>query len=424
MYTKNTNETGIVLVITLWVIVVLSTVSLAYVRQVSLEIKMVGFQRDATVVDSVANAGLRQALILLREDRIKDSAENFKETIVEFEDDDVYQYDGGNEAWADNPYLYDGVPFYEKGDQVGYYYVDVEDESAKFPINNPSTNIDMIAHLIELTGVDEDDARILAGAIIDWRDPDDVPTESGGNNFGRDSTDEMVFYNSGRSGRDQHIPQVVVKSGPLDSIDELLLIPGMTPDIVYGTVDPDDQDRRGRFSRRRTRKGEYLGLKNFISVYTQKVNINTVKSEVFEALMYPTLGDQAEKLASDWVDYRDAHDNETYTEDDNVLKTVDNSDLDDIHITNVNGFNEQLWRQMHSRYFVISSNTFVVTCLAEYEGIEKGYRVVVDRKFIPWEQLPIYGQDTDKLEDLEQVQLQVRLFEPLFDASKRIDRVI
>ncbi|RJP20849.1 MAG: hypothetical protein C4527_24385 [Candidatus Omnitrophota bacterium] len=419
---KHENETGIVLIITLWVIVVLATVSLSYVKQVSLEIKMVGFQRDVAIADALADAGLRQALILLREDRIKDSGENVRETIVPFEDDDVYLYDGGNEAWAENPRLLEGVPFYESGDQIGYYYVDIEDESAKFPINNPATTLEMIAHLLELTGVAENDAKMLAGAIIDWRDADDVPADTGGNTFGRDAADENTFYNSGYGGRGRHIPQIVIKNFPFDSIDELLLLPGMTPQIVYGTVDPDDETGRGRSRRRHRRSGEYLGLKNYVSVYNMSVNINTVKAEVLESLLFPTLADQAEKLATDWTEYRDGHDHETYTEDDQVMKTMDNSDMDDIHFTNVEGFTPEVWTQV-SRYLVIASNTFVVTCLAEYEGIEKGYRVVVQRDFLNWQEIPLFGEETNKLEDLEQVKLQVRLFEPVFDAKKRIERM-
>ncbi|HQH70734.1 MAG TPA: type II secretion system protein GspK, partial [bacterium] len=181
---KRKNESGVVLIITLWVIVILATVSLSYVRQINLEAKMVGFQRDTMIVDSVAKAGLRQALVLLREDRIKDSAEDIQETATRFMEDDNYRYDGGSEAWADNPDLYVDVPFYEIGDKTAYYYVDVEDESAKFPINNEKTTLDMIARLLVLSGVNERDSEGLAAAIVDWRDQNDIPEEAGNAGMG------------------------------------------------------------------------------------------------------------------------------------------------------------------------------------------------------------------------------------------------
>ncbi|MGI6456170.1 MAG: general secretion pathway protein GspK [bacterium] len=416
-------QSGFVLIITLWVIVVLSTSAMALLRQVQLEGKMVGFQRDTVIVDSIAKAGVRKALILLREDMIKDAGEEFQDTrLFEFGEEDNYRYDGGNELWADNPEEYIDVPFYEQNDKVGYYYVSVEDECSKFPINNPETNVDQIAHLLELTGVDEEEARTLAGAIIDWRDPDDSVTDVGGRTFGRDGSDEFTFYNSGRETRKGSVPPVVIKNAPIDSIDELLLIPGMTPAIVFGTVEPEEGGRQQRFQNRRLRKGEYLGLRHYVSVYNQKVNFNTVKREVLESLMFTLQGDQAEKLAQDWVDYRNGRDGIPGTGDDNVLKTPDNSDLDDMHYTEVNGLTDQIMQSVW-QFATIDTMTFVVESLAEYQGIKKGYRVVVQRNYIPWDQVPRYGFDTDKLEDLEQVRLQIRLFEPLFDAKDRIRQV-
>lgn len=422
------NESGVVLIVTLWVIVILATVSLSYVRQVNLEVKMVGFQRDAMIVDSVAKAGLRQALVLLREDRIKDSAEDIQETAMRFMEDDNFRYDGGSEAWADNPDLYVDVPFYEIGDKKAYYYVDVEDESAKFPINNERTTLDMIARLLVLSGVSERDSETLAAAIIDWRDQNDIPEESGNSRFGGRGGEENDVYNQGtrRSrgrGRDRNdVPEIIMKNAPLNSIDELLLIPGMTPEIVNGTVDPEEGRGRGRISRRRLGKGEYLGLRNLMTVYSNRFNLNTVKLEVLEAILYPALGEEAARVAENWVEYRDGRDGETYTEDDQVLKTLDNSDNDDMHWTDVDGFDPNVIKAMEP-FMQIHSDIYVISCLADYEGLRKGYRVVVERYFTPWDQLPVFGIDTQRLEDLEQVHLQIRLFEPLYDASDRIDNM-
>ncbi|MDP8242880.1 MAG: type II secretion system protein GspK [Candidatus Hinthialibacter antarcticus] len=424
MNTKSRNERGIVLVITLWVILVLSVVSLSYLRQVNLELKMAGFQRDAAVVDSIAKAGLQQAVILLREDRIKDSAENIQETMFRFMDDDIYLYDGGTEVWADSPELLEDVMFYENGDKAGYYFVKIEDESAKFPINNQKTTIEMIAHLLEMTGVQEKQSQSLAAAIMDWRDADTIPTDTGEQGYGRDGADETSFYNTGRRSRDKDVPSVIMKNSPIDSIDELLLIPGMTPGIIYGTVEPEEQKSQGRGRRQRLRRGEYLGLIHFITIYSDTVNLNTVKQEVLESLLYMPLGEDAEHVAQEWVDYRNGRDNTLYTKDDNVLKTIDNSDLDDVHYTEADGMTEELVTQFGAGIFTIATKAFSVECLAEYEGIEKGYRAIIGRDFVPWDQLPVFGLDTDKIEDLEQVQLQVRMFEPIFDAKQRIQRYL
>ncbi len=426
---RKKQEAGVVLILTLWVIVILASVSLAFVRQTMIEAKMVGFQRDVTIADSVAKAGLQQALILLREDKIKDSGEDMKETLTHFKDDDIFMYDGGTEAWADNPELYLDVPFYEMGDNAAYYYVSVEDEASRFPINNMSTTIDMIAHLLELSGVRERDSMSLAGAIIDWRDKDDIPADLSGGGVSASSGegDEFSQYNSGRGGRGSRgkneIPEISIKNAPFSTIDELLLLPGMTPAIVFGTIDPDEMNS-GRTRRKRMGKGEYMGLKNLVTVYDTHVNMNTVKQEVLESLLYPSLGKDAESIAEDWVEYRDGRDGETYTDDDNVLKTIDNHDMDDVHYTEVNGFTDEIWKSLVPSLAKIESRLFVITCFAEYQGIEKGYRVIVDRQYTPWDQMPIFGIDTMDVEDLEQVKMQIRLFEPIYDVNQRIEQMM
>ncbi len=427
------NESGIVLIMTLWIIVVLSVISLTYVKQVYLEIKMVGFQRDVSIVEEIAKAGMRQAMILLREDNIKDHGEDVAPTLYRFDDDDVFNYDGGNEPWAegivDNEDLYVDYPFYQSGDKKGYYFVTVEDESAKFPINNMKTNIEMIRHLLELTGVEEERAMQLAAAIIDWRDPDTMITDTGQTSLGRDGSDENSFYNPERRSRarrgEVQIPEIIIKNGPLDTVDELLLIPGMTPDIVFGTVDPEAVKPRGRFGRRRLRKGEYLGLINYVTVYTNTINMNTVKSEVLEAVLFNFMGEDAESVAHEWVDFRNGRDGVPYTDDDEVMKTTDNSDLDDAHYTEADGFTDELWKQLQGIGIVsIRSSVFVITCMAEYEGVQKGYRAVVKTQYLPWDSVPEFGIDTLNLEDLQQSKIHVRLFEPLYDAKKQIQKTL
>ncbi|MDX9753097.1 MAG: type II secretion system protein GspK [bacterium] len=420
-----TNERGIVLIITLWMIVVLATLSLSYLRLVNLEMEMVKFQRDNTIADNVATAGIREAMILIREDKYKDMGDEMTARLVDFrKEDDYFEYDGGGEEWADYPSLYVDVPFYEKDkdqNQVAYYYVDVQDESAKFPINNLNTTLDMIAHLIELSGVEEEQARSLAGTIIDWRDADDTPTDTGQRGRGGDGSSEYTFYNPKRGPRDLGIPEFIIKNGPFNTLDELLLLPGMNAAILYGTVDQSEEDRRNRF-RRRLKKGEYLGLKDLFTVYTQQINLNTVKAEVLEALLFPMQGKDAENMAQDWVQMRNGRDREPYTSDDEALKTLDNSDMDDFHFTDVRGFTEEVFATI--RDFVSNrTSTFEVISVAEYMGLEKGFRAIVRRDYLNWDLLPVFGMDTFNVEDLQQVYVRVRLIEPLYDAEQKIQQI-
>src|SRR5437762_3058465 len=67
----------------------------------------------------------------------------------------------------------------------------------------------------------------IAAAIADWVDPDDDPgSASGGAASGAESGDYQNYR---------------PKNGPLNSLDELLLVKGVTPQLLYGT----DQNQDG-----------------------------------------------------------------------------------------------------------------------------------------------------------------------------------
>ena len=65
----------------------------------------------------------------------------------------------------------------------------------------------------------------IADAILDWIDEDDIPREYGA---------ELDYYSSIE-------PPYVPRNGPVNSMDELLMVRGVTPDLLYGR----DQNRNG-----------------------------------------------------------------------------------------------------------------------------------------------------------------------------------
>jgi type II secretory pathway component PulK len=85
----------------------------------------------------------------------------------------------------------------------------VDDEGSKININ--TANRDM---LMKLPGMTED----VADAIIDWRDADENPGTAGA---------ESDYYQSLQ-------PPYRCKNGPFESVEELLLVKGVTPDLLYG----------------------------------------------------------------------------------------------------------------------------------------------------------------------------------------------
>ena len=101
----------------------------------------------------------------------------------------------------------------------------VTDEGGKLNINAliqlDSDGDVLYTALMGLPGMTED----VADAIVDWVDPDDVERMAGA---------ETGYYMS--------MPQPYqAKNGPMNTLDELLLVRGVTPELLYGT----DRNRNG-----------------------------------------------------------------------------------------------------------------------------------------------------------------------------------
>lgn len=130
----------------------------------------------------------------------------------------------------------------------------VEDESAKININalilqDPSGNTlqQVLSQLPVLV-----DNPALVDAIIDWVDADDNPRANGA---------ESSSYQT-------YLP----RNGPLNSLDELLLVQGMTPDILYGS----DRNRNGQQDPNEpTDTGFSRGLADYLTVYGRMLNVDS-----------------------------------------------------------------------------------------------------------------------------------------------------
>lgn len=142
----------------------------------------------------------------------------------------------------------------------GSFEYTITDEDRKLDINiAPHEQLKYI--LIE-SGVDPEDAAGIADSIIDWRDTNDLHMLNGA---------EEDYY------RGLDVPYSC-KDGRFDSIEELLLVKGMTEEIFYGTkVDEDENEDEEK---------RYTGIKDYLTVNgTSKVNVNTAPRIVIEAVM-------------------------------------------------------------------------------------------------------------------------------------------
>ncbi len=152
----------------------------------------------------------------------------------------------GKELWKT-----DGTPY---SDQIGNgsYRVSITDESGKISLNGLSDSSAIILkNLLVKLGVSPEEADTIGDSVLDWKDTDDLHRLSGA---------EDDYY--------QSLPHPYkARNADFQSLEELLLVKGVTPDILYGT------DRR-------------KGLIHFLTLYNpaNSINLNAAPREILESL--------------------------------------------------------------------------------------------------------------------------------------------
>jgi type II secretory pathway component PulK len=160
-------------------------------------------------------------------------------------------------------------------DSVRYGFVD---ESGKININammkrDPSGD-DLYDMLVKLPNMTEE----IADSIVDWLDADGTSRPSGA---------ESDYYGGST-------PSYRAKNGPIDSLEELLLVKGVTPEVLYG----NDYNRNGIRDEGEPvgDAGFDLGLSAYLTVYSREQNTDSLG----QALTYINDSDLAalyEKMA-------------------------------------------------------------------------------------------------------------------------------
>jgi hypothetical protein len=185
-------------------------------------------------------------------------------------------------GWWDNPDRFQAIPVLMESvrpENLGYISIvasnmdeegmpyghrfGLSDESAKVNLNvlpyldllQPGTARGL---LLALPGMSEE----IADAILDFIDSDDDPREYGL---------EGSYYNG-------MTPPYDAKNGPLDSLEELLLVAGVTPQLLYGLdinrngiLDPDELNSGGISA---IDADLNLGLINYLTLHSKETNLN------------------------------------------------------------------------------------------------------------------------------------------------------
>jgi len=239
---RGTNrERGMAMLATMMAVALMTVIVMDFAYSATTGFRAAANQMNELRADYLARSGIQVGLGLLAQDARNDALSK-------------QAYDGLDEMWAS--------PFPPLPVDGGTASVTIVDESRKLNINqlvnaaNGAPNASfaaIITRLFELIGVSPD----ILPALIDWVDPDSVPTQGGA---------ESDYYLG-------LMPPYEPRNGPMPTIADLKMVRGV-----------DD--------------ATFIRLAQFLTtVPDTKVNINTAPPEVLMAML-PQLANQPQLLQS------------------------------------------------------------------------------------------------------------------------------
>jgi general secretion pathway protein K len=314
-------QRGVALIITLWVVMILSMLVAGFAFTMHVETRVAAAQRLALKADALARSGFTVASRILKEG---DGTAETSKRLVAF-----------NQPWHTNVVM---LVDHKLGE--GSYTVSIRDEESKMPVNRADDK--QLRRLIDEIGLStvlgEIDGDVIVDSILDWIDDNDLHRLNGA---------EDEYY---RSLARPYRP----KNGPLDRVEELLSIRGVTTEAFYGQPQTETTEAQP-------------GLRDLLTAYSMgRVNVNTASRGVLKAWI--GLDDAATDAI---ISRRAGPDGEEGTEDDLPFQQVVGA-LELVPALDVN-----LRRQL-SQILTVESRFFTITSTGDVQGVKRTIVALVE----------------------------------------------
>jgi len=222
---------GIALIMTLWVLVLLSVVALQFSAATRTDsLLMRNFKGDLQA-RYIAMSAMESAKAYILTD--PDNTVDYVDAEGRFHTDEDREPYGGNAT-------------------VGNMSVEVaiSDEDSRLNINLATERV--LTQALSLAGVEPENAAKLTDALHDWLDPDDLHRLNGA---------ETDYYTA---------LGYPAKNGDLNVPEELLLVKDFSPEMYYGTITDEGS--------------ETAGIEQFVTVWGTSMNINTIPEALLDAM--------------------------------------------------------------------------------------------------------------------------------------------
>lgn len=232
-------EQGIVLLVVLWTLVLLSLMVLNIASSMQTETMMARTAQDSEQAYYFARGALEETMYWLA----------FPDRDEEKQKARLPYYGGMNHYWI------------RKGDF--YSHVAILDEGGKLDLNFCDPQV--MQKLLQVLGNEESTSAALAASIAEWRKPDLAGRKGDSEDYS--DLGPSVQY---------------IKHRAFDSIEELMLVPGMTREILYGSSSRVGSGGNEDSGQSRTVKG----LADYVTVFVGKnqINPNYAEPEVLASL--------------------------------------------------------------------------------------------------------------------------------------------
>lgn len=247
------NDKGIALFLVLWVLVLLMVIVGEFSYAIKTEINITRNFKESTEARYIAEAGISSAIIGLIEEKLTPPKPPSEEPQPEENDEEAVR-------WRVNARIPE-IPF-----GSGAFKIRIENEAGKVNINRADKRLLKI--ILGDFDCDDDEKDVIVDSIIDWRDKDSFHQLNGAEDDYYESLSEPYEC----------------KDADFDSVEELLLVKGVTEEIFYGglrdmvTIIPGNDPVKKKTITRKKRRRSKRGF-NY-----NRININAASARILLSL--------------------------------------------------------------------------------------------------------------------------------------------
>jgi len=260
-------ERGVALLMTIWIMVLLTVMALEFSFEKRVDLSVATNFRDESQAYYLAMAGINMALAeLLSKEYYFGSPDGSGE--LYFVSRQV-KWDESGQVEMD-----EAAPV-RKGVRLGRGSFDYQiiDERRKLDIRL-SSNDERFRDLLVNSGVDDMTADTIIDSMKDWRDSDDLHRANGA---------EDDYYQSHYEEQGMSEPYLC-KNANFDSVRELLLVRGMTPEILFGTANVQKYGFRKSTDAGGGQDDEFAGVFDLLTTWGGGLYYDTASDDLLSGL--------------------------------------------------------------------------------------------------------------------------------------------